>query len=164
MLLLSRYRRHVGNSATGCKALRPNTCHTNRPPKYQRYDVGAYLKRDCSTAPLLQASSPIDAHHTRAISTSRVVTDGPALVVPVDVLSDLAFQLDLQARCPKVFIAHGTRSSLGLDQRLLEMLAVRIQEHWIKCRDKRTALLATGAKATLHSQARQRTTNGAASL
>jgi hypothetical protein len=88
----------------------------------------AYLKRDCPTAPVLQASSPIDAHHTRAISTSRVVTDGPALVVPVNVLPDLAFELDLQARRPKVFTAHGARSSFGLDQRLLER-GVRIQEH-----------------------------------
>jgi hypothetical protein len=117
MLSLSRYRRGVGNSATGCKALRPNT--TNRQslhPKYHKYDVKAYLKRDFSTTPVLQASSPIDAHHTRPISTSRVVTDGPALVVPMNVLPDLAFELDLQARCPKAFIAHGTRSSLGLDQ------------------------------------------------
>ena len=38
----------------------------------------------------------------------------------MNVLPNLAFELELQARRPKAFITHGTRGSLGLDQRLLE--------------------------------------------
>jgi hypothetical protein len=71
-------------------------------------------------APILQTSSPIHSHHPRTISTGRVVTDCPALVVPLNVLSDLAFELDLQARCPIAFITHRARDSLGLDQGFLE--------------------------------------------
>ena len=71
-------------------------------------------------APILQTPSPIYSHHPRTISTGRIVTDGPALVVPVNVLSDLAFELDLQARCPITFIAHRARDSFGLDQGFLE--------------------------------------------
>ena len=71
-------------------------------------------------APILQTSSPIHSHHPRTISTGWVVTDGPALVVPVNVFSDLAFELDLQARRPITFLAHGARDSFGVNQGFLE--------------------------------------------
>ena len=161
----SRHQKGIGNSAAGCKAVRPNTRH--KPSVHFKVTGncrgGAHLKRDRSSALILQTSSPIHSHHTCTISAGWVVTDGPALVVPVNMLSDLTFELDLQARCPIAFMAHGARGSFfGLDQRLLEgdLRAFKRDE----CKDKRTALFATGEKPTLHSQARHRTTNGAASL
>ena len=71
-------------------------------------------------APILQTSPPIYSHHPRTISTGRVVTDGPTIVVLVNVLSDLAFELDLQARCPIAFLTHRARDSFGLNQGFLE--------------------------------------------
>jgi hypothetical protein len=81
----------------------------------------------------------------------------------VNVRSNLAFELDLQARRAKGLIAHGARDPFSFDQRLLEC-AVRIATGLQNGGNKHTVLLDTGANPTLHSQARQRTTNGAASL
>src|ERR1700677_1493459 len=58
---------------------------------------GAYLEHDCASTTLLQTMPTVYTHYTCAVSTCRIITDSPTLIILCDVFLNLSNQLHLEA-------------------------------------------------------------------
>lgn len=79
----------------------------------------AYLECDVTLAPWLQAPLSINAHHPRPVTTNRVVTDGPTLIILPNRLANLDFKLCLKAFDWERSLATRANEPVGLDNRML---------------------------------------------